>query len=376
MPLLSDLISVETRESVNATLLSIAASLGLKTTSWQSGGTIRVFLATVAQKFADYTAVKREIVRGVFLELAEGDWLAFTAEQRYGVTKRPARAATGNVTLTNTDAQTYNLPPGDLIVAHSVTGKTYRNTAAISLPTGVLENVPVQADEVGTASDAAPGLVTALVTSLVGVTVTNPDALLGANLETDPELKARAKAEQQAISAMGPKGVYHAVATSPTLSPTASPITRTGDSLDTTTGLLTVYLATATGAPIPADVAIVQSAYDEWAEPMGFLATAAASAELVVPVTATIVVDSSLTDVEIGVLVESALGAYFATLPIGGYVVPPDSGLVFADGIRSAIRGAVDGIVKTTLTLPAADVAIAPGQVAVLGTVTLTIARL
>jgi phage-related baseplate assembly protein len=369
-----DLISVETRESVTGTLLGIASALGLSTTAWQEGQPIRTFLSTVAQKCADYTAVKREIVMGTFLRLATGDWLTFTASNRYGVDRNLARAATGTITLTNADPGTYTIQPGELVVAHSVTGKTYRNTASISLPPGTLAGVPVQSEELGTANDAAPGLITHLVTTLVGVTVTNPGSVLGGDEEDDEQLRDRCLSQQESTSPMGPKGVYDYVARTPLYSATSSPITRTSGDLDTTSGTMTLYLATATGAPIGADVDIVQAAIDEWAEPQGFLATAEAATPLGVTVDLTVAIVSSLTVAEIRTAVQSAVAQFFATIDIGGTKVPPSmTGYVYTDALKGAVIASTPGVKHVTLTSPAADVTVGAHEVPTLTSVTVAV---
>ena len=379
MPLLSldDLIGTETRESVNGSLLAIASALGLRTTAWQSGQPIRSFLSVVATKFSDYTAVRAQLARAGFLDLSSDDWLTFVAANFYGVTRRDAAPAIGYVTLTNAGLEPYVLEAGDLILSHVTSGKLYRNTASVTLPASTtLADVPIQSDEVGSDSDAAPDAITVLVSTLLDVTVTNPLAVLGADEETDVELRVRCREQQAATSPMGPKDVYAYVAKTPAYSATSAPITRTSQDLDITTGEGTTYLATAGGAPSAADVAIVQAAHDVWAEPQAFLNTAAGASNLSVAITAAISVSTSLTVAEVKAAVAVALARYFRTLPIGGHVVPPAGGLVYLDAVKSAIIGSTPGVVLVTLAAPAADVAVAAGEVPILGTATLTVTLL
>lgn len=372
---ISDLVSVETQAQVFATFIDIATSIGLDTTAWQSGGPIRSALAVAAQKLADYTQVRSLLAGMGLLDLSSGDWLTLWASSMFGVTRVPAVAATGLVTLTNTGASVGPLAPGALIVAHSVTGATYVNTGTLTIAPGTNANVPIAAVAVGAGSNAAPGYITQMVSSIVGVTVTNPASVLGSDAESDDALKLRCRQQQAATSPAGPSDAYAYVAKTPSYSATSSAITRVSPALNIVNGLVTQYLATANGAPSGGDVTIVQAAFDQWVEPMGFLATAAAAANLTINVTATVALSAKGTTRTVAQIqsdAATALSVYFASLPIGGFVVPPATGLVYQDAIRSVIRDSTPGVITVTLSAPSADVAIATNQVPVLGTISIT----
>lgn len=376
MPLLSisQLVSTETQAQVMQTLLDIAASVGVDTTSWQSGQPLRSFFAVCAQKLADYTTVRAQLASMGLLDLATGDWLALYASSMFGVTKIFATAASGAVTFTNTGGS-QAIGIGQIIVAHSVTGATYRNTVAFTLATGTT-TVAIAADAVGTGSNAAPGFVSVMVTSIVGVTVTNALAVLGTDDETDEALRVRCRQQQAATSPAGPWDAYSYVAKTPSYSATSVAITRIQQVLDTTTGILTGYLANANGAPSGGDVTIVQNAWDTWVEPQGILSQAVAAANLTVNVTSIVYVagkSTTRTVAQIQSDVAAALAVYFASIPIGGYIVPPANGLVYLDGIRGAIRDSTPGVVLSTVTTPATDLPVAAGQVPILGTVSTSV---
>jgi phage-related baseplate assembly protein len=389
MPLLSltDLFKAETRDEVLATLLAIGASLQLKVTAWQPGQVVRTILTITAQKLADNRVLEVVAAEGGLLDYATEGWLTLLARSLYRIERLLAKAATGDsLSFTNNSGQVQNFAVGELIVAHAVTGKTYRNTAALSIANGATQTgIVLLADEVGTASDAGPGMITTLVSTRVGCTVTNVASVLGADDETDDAIRARCRAKLGALSPNGPKEAYHFVATTPALddgtvlSGTSVPITRTQPSLNATTGVLTLYLATASGAPTAPDVALVQAAFDKWAEPWGTTSVAAAATEVTVPVTCQIWVQKpNLTEAQIKSKVSAALAAYFKTIPIGGFVIQPDPGKVFVGSLETELAKSLpntnDGnIIKVAVTLPAADVTMTAGQVAVLGTLTTTV---
>lgn len=385
MPLaLTDLVKEETRDEVLSTLLTIADDVDLKVTAWQPGQIIRTFLTLVAQKVADITILSKEAIKGGLLDYAEGDWLTLLAKSLYRVDRLLAQFAAGtSLDATNTSDQAYALNPGDLIVAHAVTGKTYRNTAAIVIPAGgTLAGISISADEAGTGSDAAPGQITALVSSLNGVTVTNTAAVLGSDEETDPELRQRCRDKLGSLSPNGPKEAYEYVAKTPALAAVGVPVTRVLVRADPATGALKVFLATAAGAPTGGDVTIVDDALDRWATPWCTSATAAAATNKSIAVTCQVwVKGSSLTPLQIQAAVAVALADYFKTIPIGGDKIPPDTrGKVRVGNLELVIGKATPGIVKVEVTIPAADVelvGLADGdttaEVATLGAVATTV---
>jgi hypothetical protein len=375
---LAEILTVEERDSVVETLLAVAASLGAKTTSWQQGGQILTLLTTAADKLSELTGVAVEIAKGGFGDLLPSDeWADLWAQSRFDVTRVPATQATGLVNLTNTSLSNYGpLNPGDLIIAHATTGKTYRNTGTITILASVgLADVAVAADEAGIASNAAPATITTVISTLVGVGSSNPLSLLGTDKETTLALVTRSRAKLGALSPNGPKDAYNYVATTPSLSATAVPITRT--KTVTTGATVSVYLATAAGAPTAGDVAIVQTSIDRYAEPWVATSTAIAATAVPVPITYQVwVSESQLTSAQIQTAISAALIAWFATLDLGGYVIPPAAGFVYVRALERVIGGATPGILQVSVSAPAANVALTSAQVAVLGAITPTITLL
>lgn len=374
---LSDLITPVSQADAMNTLLSIASTIGLPTTSWQSGNPIRTMLATVAQKVSDLSLVATQMTRGGFGDLVSTDaWADAWSQSIYNVTRIPATQATGAVDVVNASATTYNLNAGELIVSHSVTGATYRNVAAVTLTANTTTTaIPILADTAGTGSNAAPAFVTVMVSTQNGLSCNNPLSIIGADKETTPLLVTRARRKLGSLSPNGPKDAYNYVATS--LTTVSAPITRTNTVGSATTGIVTCYIANGAGAPSAADVALVQSAFDNFATPWAVTATAVAASPFVIPVTYQVYTKgATLTPAQMQTAISSALVAFFASLKIGGDVIPPDTGAVYLDAIQTAIANAAPGIRRVVLTAPSATVALTPNQVAVLGTLTGTITAL
>jgi len=383
---LDEILTPAERDSVLATLLALSASFGAATTSWGEGNPILTMLTTDAQKSADLTKVAVEIAKGGFGELLPSDaWADLWAQSRFNVVRVPATPAAGYVNLTNTEPTDYGpLQPGELIIAHTVTGKTYRNQGVITILANVgLAGVLVAADEPGIVGNAAPGSITTVVSSLIGVGVTNPLSFVGTDKETTLALVNRARTKLGSFSPNGPKDAYDYVAKTPflpdgtALSNTSTPITRTRTVLNIANGNLTTYLATAAGPPTGPDVAIVQNAFDQHVEPWGVTSLAAAAAPVVVPIAYQAWVQGSqLTSAQIATLIEAALVAWFASLDIGGYVIPPDTGAIYPDVLEQVIGQAMPGILRVSVTIPAVTVVMVELQVAQLGAISSTITRL
>ncbi len=121
----------------------------------------------------------------------------------------PLTSATGEVTLANSGGGVYNLGVGDLIITNPTTQKAYRNTDALSV--GVASStttVAIEAVEVGSASTSAPNTITALTTTMLGVTCTNATAVVGVDEETDEDLRVRCREKLSALSPDGPKAAF------------------------------------------------------------------------------------------------------------------------------------------------------------------------
>lgn len=383
---LESLITPATRDEMLETLLSIAAALDAPTTSWIEGDPTLTQFMTFGQKCSDLSQIAVDIAKGGFGDLLPSDgWADIWALSRFKVTRIPATAASGTVDLTcDATAAGHTYDPGEIIIAHVTTHKTYRNSAPVTVvPSTTIDDVPFVADEPGVASNAAPASLTVMVSSIVGVTISNPESFIGTDKETTSQLVTRARSSLGSFSPNGPKDAYNYVATTPflpdgtPLSNTSTPITRTRTVVDEATGELSVYLATSAGAPTAPDVAIVQAAIDKYAEPWGTTATAAAATEVVQAVTYQAwVKDSQLTAAQLELAIGLALALYFSLLALGGDVVPPDDGRLYVEALEQVIGHAAVGITRVVVSVPPTATVLAPNEVAVLGTITPTVTLL
>ena len=378
---LTQLITAETTATIKATLLSVADTLGLETSSWKPLDPTRTVMAMVAEAMASRESVTISAISGGFLDYSTGNWLTFLAKQVYDVDRIEAGYASGDVTITNNSGATIVYAAGEFIVENSSTNKTYRNTEAINIANGASSAIDFLADEAGSDSTSPATDIDTVVTTVLGVTVSNAAALIGTDAETDADLRQRCRDRLGAISPNGAAAAYSYVAKTTTRTDGATvDVTRVKVSANSATGAVTVTLAGASGAPTASDVTDVTTAIEDTVEPLGVTVTVAGATEVTVPITYTAYVpnDESSSDAEIETAVETALTSYFSTMPIGGYqkVSGSGNGKVWADLLEGVIIRSDNGIFTVDLSAPASDTALADTEVAVLGTVTPTITRI
>src|SRR3712207_6412770 len=144
---IDDLTTPLTREQVQTKIYDVLALVGTRTTSWKPGAVARTMITACAVVIAAFSSLTALIARSGFLELAEGKWLALVAWYVYGVEKRYATFAEGEVTLTNTGGGIYPMDAGDLIVGNPDTGAQYRNSGSFTLGALSTLTVPIVAVE-------------------------------------------------------------------------------------------------------------------------------------------------------------------------------------------------------------------------------------
>ncbi len=351
---IDELLAFTTPEAIKAQIYSILDSSGVATTAWQPLSPLRTIIDVVSRLIATLQNLVVTAIRGSFLDTSDGAWLKTTSQQMYGVTAIEAEFAfsAAGLVLDNLGGGTYSFDPGEFVVKNTITGKTYFNPSVINIPaltTGIL--IDIQATEIGTASNAAPGQITELVTQALGVTCTNPAAVVGADAETDDELKERDRDSLGALSPNGAPGAYVYVAKTPSLNGgvvinRAVVLPPFGD------GTLTLVVASSEGTVSGGDVALLQTAIDELCTPESVTATvvSATAANQLYTTGAgravTVYTSSGLTSSEVRDLVKAAMVAYVKALPIGGLNVGGGGRLLWR-----AMLGAIENVQpKGTIT--------------------------
>lgn len=372
---LDDLITPVTTDEQLENFLSTLETIGVRARSWRQGGSLRTILRVVAGTYAGFSNVSIEFIRSGFLDLARNGWLTLLARYVFNVERIEATFAVGTVTLSNAGGASYpTVQPGALRVVNPTTKKVYTNTAVFTLASGpgTSADVDVQAVEIGSASNSAAGAITDFETVLdfPGVTVTNATAVIGSDDELDPDLRQRCRDKLGTLSGLGPRGAYQfAVRSAVRDDGSKVDVNRLAISPSSSTGTVTVTVASPSGAPPLADLDFIRAAIELYARPDSV--TAIVNAANPVAYSKALTVWATRTDgvsaADLEALVDAALIAMILDYPIGGHTKPPSvQGYLFASKIEGAAMAAhpsifaIDGV--------GSDIALAVSDVVTLAT--------
>lgn len=362
---LDELIAPITEDAANEKLLDILTSLGLPARSWRKGGAYRSIVRAFARTYADVTTLTTAVIRGNFLDLAEGDWLTQLAHFVYGVDRQDATFATGEATFTSTGA-IYTQAEGTVRIKNPTSGKVYENAEALVIGVGQVVTIAIRAIEQGSDSSTGPATITAFETFLLGLAVTNAAAVVGQDPESDPDLRAHCKNKLAALSIRGPRGAY-AYAVTQAKRDDGSPVNvnRYAISPSSSTGVVTLYVASPAGPVSDDDLDIIRASVELYARPDSV--TAIVLGATPVPFTKTITIWASRTDgVDASIITTGANNALTTLIKnwrIGGRTKPPSTqGYLYADAVSSAVKNSNDSVYD--VDWDELDMALSPGQVA------------
>ena len=379
MPSLASLLVQETEAQIYARALAVATSLGLPVTAWSAGNPTRSLYWFLTKVLSSLEANVAGFVASGFLDYATGDWLTLLASEVFNVTRNPATYATATVLLSNGGGGLFTLNPGDVRVKDTATGQTYTSTSGGTLASGPGPqlSITVIADAAGSTSSAAVGTIDALVTGLVGVTCSNTTAAVGSDAELDADLRSRCRGKLALASPNGPTGAYDYVVRTTALTG-SSEITRSRTIHDSTTGIVTVYVAGGSGAVSGGAVTAAQTAVNANCTPLCITPVVTNCTATSIPIAYTLWLYTSVgqTSAQIQSAVTSALTAWFAARPIGGDIIPPaTTGAVYQSMIASVIAEVFpNDTFRVLVTTPSSDTALAINAVPILyGTPTATI---
>lgn len=378
------LIASTTEVAVRALVQTAGELVGLDFEAMPGNSVFRAIARSVVPKviYDTFAGPVAEIAKGGFLDFAsDGPWLEALGEQFYDTERIRQTFATTTARFTNAGANVYSFTEGQVIVQNPTTKRTYRAAAFTLFEAGDAQNrhvadVSITAIEPGSGSSADANTITTMVTVFDGVSVTNPSATSGTDLETASAYIARCRLAASATSPAGAADAYEYVALSALREDgSAIGVTRVSVDADNTTGQVTVYVADADGEVASEDVDVIEELLLQQVVPHGvdFVSGGVVSATAVsVPVTYTAVALTSagMDEATIKDAVETALSDLMGATPIGGW-----NGFLRAVKIRGTIiqveglAGRPRPLVDVTLTLPAGDVALAADEVPVLGAV-------
>lgn len=362
---LAQLLITETQSAIYARAIEIAAAVGLPVTSWQAGDPTRSLYHLLSKTLSVAEEIVYKYSAAGFLDYATGDWLTLLAKQVYYVERVEYTYASCLCTLTNSSGGVYVFDPGDITAKNSASGKTYHNTTSGTLSgVGSTLSLQFEADEPGSGSSSAAGEIDELITTFNGVSISNATNAIGVDSESDAALRIRCRAKLGMLSPNGPKDAYNYIATS-----TVSTVTRAKTVGDSAYGMVNVYVASASGAVGQTELTTIENAISQSVVPQGvsFRVNSAAEKQAVVNYQLWLYDTVGKTKAEIKTEVASALGALFASRPIGGDVISGLSGALYLSLIKRTIESVYPNhAFRVELTSPSADVVLAANEVATL----------
>lgn len=369
---IDDLLTPVTEDQVNENFLSSMEVLNIPARSWRTGGALRTMLRVVARTYANFSVVMVSVLAGSFLEKSVGGWLTLLAYYVYGITRPAATYATGFARLSNASGLAYAFGISELRLINPTTKKAYFNTSPITLnPGDVLVAVAIQSVEQGTSNNASPGQISALESIVLGVTVTNVDAVVGQDEMKDPDLRQLCRDKLGTLSNGGPRRAYsYAVRSATRLDGTLTNVNRLTISPSSSLGRVVIYVAAPSGAPDPLDVGYVRASVEALARPDAVTAIVVAATEVAVARTLIVWATSrdGLSVASLASAVNTKLVAALSTYPIGGIAKPPSlQGYLYADYLTAIAKSADVSIFD--IDGSGADIALNAGEVATLATV-------
>lgn len=199
-----DLIEAPDREALQAKLFEFLRLSGFPTPSWHRFSILRHAAENEPLLVEDLWQRATEIASGGFTSLAVGGWLDLIAENFYTDARKPAVATAGKIVLSDP-----NSVGPTTINANAVTVSTpdqllrFVVTSSGTITAGGSLTVNVRAESAGAKFNVANGAIDTLVTSLPGITVSNPAQVAsgtwidvqGADIESDGELATRLQAK-------------------------------------------------------------------------------------------------------------------------------------------------------------------------------------
>lgn len=392
---IATLLSTVTADQFRARMVTSLQTLGIPAQLWRKGGVASSILTIVSMVLASLSVGLASILGGFFLPTATGDGLTLLAYYVYGVTRPVATAATGLLTLTNNGGGVFNGPsygPG-LVFFLGENGQTYSNIDQVTLgavsSTTAKQTIRIQCTQLGTVGNAGPGIIDQLVTTMVGVAVSNA-AIAGQDEMDDPTLRQLCLASLGARSVRGPRTAYafairgtdingNPLAVNP-LTGAAVNINRWSIDADSHTGIVTIVLAAPAGSPDPNDVAGVATSIEANARPDGVTVNLFSATPVNYGPSLTVWCQgpSGLDPTSIEVSVSDAITTYLENYPIGGVTAADDANPSFtglyATGVDGAVGKGVSDAGATLISIQGStDLALDDLQVAVDNITSLTI---
>jgi hypothetical protein len=391
-----DVIVPDTIASVRAKLRGFMVGAGLKVTNWRTGDPVQqMFEAEVAAHTVSSQIVAQAIRGNASLDTSTdpGDpdpyddlnetlepatgFLSTLGINTYGVTRTGQTFATGSVLFVNAGAVARTLSPNSLVFTWTENSPpspppTYQNLAdsavytepggTITVEAGGSLEIPVRCDISG-ALGSCPSSSLSLTTTLLDCTATNIEPVSGNDRQEAEQYRDMCRIAPSRLSFGGPEDAYKFFATrnldgTPLVNSLGSAvgITRVWVSKESSTGVTTVYYASASGAPIAEDVTaananIIAGEFPILGDCITFSGSAATEVAITVSGTAKIKSRAGLDQDEIKAAIVEDLAVAWESFPIGGFDNDGTIGAIYEHDVCSIVKDSYAGLYGVTANL-------------------------
>lgn len=381
------LLTVVTSAELQTQMLAAMATANLPTSSWQKNGIWQNLTVWFAQMLQLAYAILNDVARGAFLDTADDQALIDLGEKTYATKYRGETFATGTITLVNNSGSQIDEPANAITFAKTSDATiTYKNSGEIvGWLNGTELEIDIVCETAGTIGNVAsdntgPSFGLSLVTTLVGVEIVEHSALVGQDAQDREQYRALCRKRSASLSPRGGDGAYEWLVlnlctdgtrvdpANPDPTKTVLNVNRVRVDGDNTDGTVSVSLASSSGAVDGAEFTTAVAALNQYVVPSGTVLLASNCTTVTVAVTATITLRKGTSSDGVEATAEQALTDYFPTSSIGG-----DDGFITVEELRGVLFRVSNAVHAVSISLPAGNVAISTTQVAIAGTMNVTV---
>ncbi len=413
MSFFDDRIQPISETAIRSQVVGLCQAAGLNVTNWRVHGTANQMLETFIAGLFVFSQIVTVVTRG-FASLDTstdpGDpdtfdptnesltpgfgFLSQYGQNTYDTEREGATFATGFYTFNNAGPGSRTFSPEGLIFTWTANSPpspspTYTNepdatlyTPTLTVPAGASVTIPIVAQVAGSGS-SCPSASISLTTSLVGVTGTNANPVIGNDREDADVYRDRCRKAVARLSLGGPSAAYEYLAAktidgdvllNDAVVPVPTGITRVQVTEASSTGIVNAYYASASGPAIADDVTAANRniTLQSFAVPdaITFTGVAATSTTIHVVGTARIKAKLGLTAALVAQGIVASLAANAKKLPIGGVDQVAGAGVVYTSDLEGYARDGFAGLYDVIVTTPGgASTAIPVGHVPVITSV-------
>ncbi len=349
---ITDLLTPIPAAQFRSTMVNLLVALGVPADQWRAGGVASTILTVVSNTFENFSSLMTTALASNFLDYASGSWLVLLAYYVYGVTAQPASFASGQLTLTNTGGGIYDYPLNGALFGNGTV--QYTNDQSFSLAASSSVTFDIVATVAGAVGSAAPGTITTMVTTMLGVTCTNALSVVGQDAQSDSSLRLECQEALAATSEDGPANAYEYAVKNAVNATTGLPVSvnRVSVSPASSGGIVSIYCASPSGVPIASDLTAAALAVETYCRPLGVTANVYAVSTVANTNAITVWARAlpGVSQVALQAAAQAAVAAFIAQYPVGGLSIG-SGGYLFAsliDGIIYGVNSAVFEITGTT----------------------------